>query len=257
MIWEERNPRLAHLRELLPADALGAAPLMQRVRALTGWISASWEHTNSSRGTQYAPWDAETILAWGRSRSGHNARIPIVMCVHYSVAFVTCCQAAGIPARCVISTNEVNGDAGHFVAEVWFPEHRKWVLVDPNLDALFQEDGVPLATPEVQGASRDLERLVVWGSGTGYQRQFAHIREFISDNYLRGHWIKHYSIWPRADFLSHPEFSPPGHGSVAYSETGMVWRSADLQQFGMFPYRAEAGYFAVPPQAFPAASAGA
>ena len=58
------------------------------------------------------------------------------MCVHYAVAFVSCCQALGIPARCAAVTGALNSGPGHFVAEVWFEDYAKWVVVDPNTDAL-------------------------------------------------------------------------------------------------------------------------
>lgn len=250
IVWEDpANPRLESLRRIMPAQALEPAPLLTRVRALTSWISSSWEHTDSLRASQYAPWDAETILAWGRARVGHDGRLPIVMCVHYAVTFVTCCQAIGIPARCAVMMGTPNGSDGHFVAEVWFEEYGKWVMVDPNLDAILWKDGVPLSVTEIQEAGSDLGNLVEWGPGTEYQRQYAHIREFIEKNFLRGVFIRHRSIWPRADFLSHPEFSPPGHGSLAYCETNLVWETRDLERgFAMFPYFGDAAYFDAPPQ---------
>jgi len=250
MVWEDpANPRLESLRRIMPKQALEPGPLLERVRALTSWISSSWEHTDSARATQYAPWDAETILAWGRARVGHDGRLPIVMCVHYAVTFVTCCQAAGIPARCAAFMGSINGFDGHFTAEVWFEEYGKWVFVDPNLDAIFWKDGVPLSVTEIQRAGSDLSELVEWGSGSEFQRRYPHILEFIQNNFLRGLFIRHRSIWPRADFLSHPELTPPGHGSTAYCETNLVWEKRDLLRgFGMFPYFADPAYFDAPPR---------
>jgi len=249
MVWEDpSNPRLAHLRQVLPAQALEPGPLLRRVRALTSWISSSWEHTNSARAAQYAPWDAETILAWGKARSGHDGRLPIVMCVHYAVTFVSCCQATGIPARCAVLMGTLDGSDGHFVAEVWSEEHAKWIMVDPNLDAILWKDGVPLSVTEIQQAGSDLSKLVEWGSGSEYQRRNPAIVDFIRDNFLRGVCFRHRSIWPRADFLSHPELTPPGHGSTAYCETSLVWEKRDLQRgLGMFLHFADSGYFDAPP----------
>jgi len=247
MVWEDpASPRLHSLRRLMPAGALQPGPLLTRVRALTTWLSSSWEHTSWS--AQYAPWDAETILSWGPARLGHNGQRPIVMCVHYAVAFVSCCQAAGIPARCAVSMGTLNGSDGHFVAEVWFAEYGKWVMVDPNLDAILWRDGVPLSVKEVQEAGDALSNLVEWGPGNAYQRQYPHIVQFIQDNFLKGLFIRHRSIWPRADFLTHPELSPPAHGSIAYCETSLVWEQRELGRgFAMFPYFGDAAYFDAPP----------
>jgi hypothetical protein len=222
---------------------------MKRVRALTYWLSTSWQHTDSGVAQQYAPWDAETILAWGRVRTGHDGRLPIVMCVHYGAAFVSCAQAAGLRARAVITADTINGYCGHFVAEVWFDEYGKWVLVDPNLDASFRQAGVPLSAREVQAAGSDLSDLVEWGRGTEFQRRYPHIEAFVCDNYLRGRWIRSRSNWARADFLSRPDLTPPGHGMTAYCETSLVW-DAELRPrgFGMFPYFGDRDYFEAPPE---------
>jgi hypothetical protein len=252
MVWEDAaHPRVRRLREVMPAQALQPGPLIDRVRALTGWLSSSWEHTGSGRAAQYAPWDAETILAWGRSRSGHNGQLPIVMCVHYGAALVSCCQALGIPARCAVFTGALDGGDGHFAAEVWFSEHEKWVLVDPNMDALFWKDSTPLSVTEIQEAGDDLSPIVEWGPGIEFQRQNPLIADWMKSTYLSGRCFRHRSVWYRADLLSHPELSPPGHGSTAYCETGLVWEKRDLERgLGMFPHFAEAAYFDGPPAGF-------
>ncbi len=248
-VWEDpHNPRLAHLRQRLPAAALQPWPLMERVRALTHWISTSWQHTDSSKAQQYAPWDAETALSWGRVRTGHDGHVPIVMCVHYGAAFVSGAQAAGFPARAVVSADTLNGYGGHFTTEVWFDEYRKWVLVDPNLDVIFYRGDVPLSVREIQEAGADLGGLIRWGRGSEFQRRYPHIEAFVADNYVRGAWIRSRANWARADFLTRPDLTPPGHGMAAYSETSLVW-TADLRSrgFGMFPYFGDRDYFESPP----------
>jgi hypothetical protein len=248
-VWEQPGgQRLAHLRQRLPAAALQPGPLMERVRALTHWLSTSWQHTDSSKAQQYAPWDAETILSWGSVRTGHDGRLPIVMCVHYGAAFVSCAQAAGFKARAVVSADTLNGYTGHFTSEVWFEEYHKWVLVDPNLDAIFFKNGVPLSVREVQAEGADLACLVAWGRGSQFQRRYPHIEAFVAGNYLQGVWIRSRANWARADFLTRTDLTPPGHGMSAYSETSLVWQ-ADLRSrgFGMFPYFGERDYFEAPP----------
>jgi len=249
MAWEDpANPRLESLRALLPAVARADEPMMKRVRSLSSWLASSWEHTGSSCASQYAPWDAETIIAWGAARSGHAGQRPIVMCVHYAIAFVSCCQAIGIAARPAVLTGGLNGWEGHFVAEVWFEEYAKWVMVDPNVDAIFWKAGAPLSVTEIQSEGSNLAGLIEWGPGAEYQRQFAHVSEFIRDILETGACCAHRGIWPRADFLSHPELSPPAHGTLTYCEAGLVWEARDLKRgFGMFPYFGDQTYFDAPP----------
>jgi hypothetical protein len=76
--------------------------------------------------------------------------------------------------------------------------------------------------------------------------------EFIRENLEKGVCFRHRSLWPRADFLSHPEWSPPGHGALVYCETGFVWETRDRERgFGMFPYFADPGYFDAAPDTAP------
>jgi len=249
VVWEQpHSPRVSSLRAALPPDALHASSQMDRVRALTGWLSSSWEHTSSGVAGQYAPWDAETILAWGKAGAGHDGRLPIVMCVHYAVAFVSSCQAAGIPARCAVLSSGVNRSQGHFVAEVWFDNYQKWVMVDPNLDAIMWKGGQPMSLPEIREAGDEIHDLIEFGPGIRYQLQNPRIEAWLEEVYYPGLCFRHRSVWWRADLLSRPEFSPPGHGSVAYCETGLIWEEDNLQHgFGMFPYFAPPAFFSEPP----------
>ena len=249
MTWESADhPRAQSLRDLIPRRIGNGVDRFTQVRELSSWLASSWEHSGSRRATVYAPWDAETILAWGGSQRGHNDERPIAMCVHYAVAFVSACQALRIPARCAVLMGTPNTYDGHFVAEVWFEEYRKWVMVDPNIDAILFRNGQPLSIEEIQGLGDGLEPYVEWGRGTRYQRTFSHMRRFIRDSLLRGVCFRHRSVWPRTDFLSRPEHSPPGHGSVSYCETDLVWEETDLESgFGMFRFFAPPDFFTAPP----------
>jgi hypothetical protein len=127
---------------------------------------------------------------------------------------------------------------------VWFNEFNKWVLVDPTVDAIFFKDGVPLSVSEVQAAGNDLSHLVQFGPGYHDQLDNTFVQEWIHGNFLKGVCFCHRSVWPRNDFLSHPELTPPGHGSTSYADTSLVWEKRDLHEgFGMFPFFADSAYF--------------
>lgn len=252
-VWEDvQNPRVERLRRTLPGYIQKAETTMARVRALASWVCTNWEYRHSGHAAQYAPWDAETIVAWGQASRGHDGRQPIVMCVHYGVAFVSCCNSIGIPARCAVFTGDINGFNGHFTAEVWFEELGKWVMVDPNMDAILVKDGVPLPVKEIQQAGSDLTGLIEWGPGYRFQKKNPVIADWVPRTYLDGTCFRHRGLWPRTDFLSRPEWSPPGHGTTSYCETNLVWETKALDQgFGMFPYFGGQDYFDAPPQDFP------
>jgi hypothetical protein len=249
VVWEDRShPRVASLRARLPEAATGDAPVLERVRALASWLASTWEHTGSNRAESYAPWDAETLLAWGAAQVGHNGKRPIAMCVHYAAALTSAAQAVGIAARCAVLIEAPNGGAGHFVTEIWEPDLGRWVVVDPNADALFVKDGVPMTMSEIQAAGTGIGRHIDYGPGSAFQKSFPHIVEFCRDNLEKGLCFGHRSVWHRADLLSTPWLSPPGHGSLAYCETGLVWERRDLDRgFGMFPTFGDAAWFDAPP----------
>jgi hypothetical protein len=253
MAWEDLDhPRLASLRKLLPPEALEKVSLLSRVRALSTWLSTSWAHEGSVTAALYAPWDAETILAWGRVRKGPDQRLPITMCVHYGSAFVSACMAAHIPARCLVGTTELNGMGGHFVAEVWFAKHNKWGVIDPNVDAIYLRGDVPVTVEELRAAGTEAGKLAVLGPGAAFQRRFPHMENFIkAEIFQDATWADHRCLWPRTDFLSHPELTPPGHGMTSYSETKLVWENKDQDEgFGMFPFFGNPAYFNAPPSAW-------
>ncbi len=249
VVWEDRaSPRMTSLRNCLPAAALDNRPILARARALSTWLASSWEHTGSGRAEQYAPWDAETLLAWAPGQKGHNGKRPIAMCVHYAAALVSAAQAAGMAARCAVLTEAVNGMAGHFVGEVWEPDLGKWVVVDPNADAMFVQGGEPMSMTQIQQAGAGIGDLIEWGPGTEFQLTFPHIVEFAENNLKQGLCFQHRSVWHRADLLTSPWLSPPGHGSLSYCETGLVWEQRDLARgFGMFPAFADAAWFDAAP----------
>lgn len=251
VVWEDlTSDRVQSLRSRLPAAAtLPNAPVLERARVLSTWLASTWEHTGSGRAEQYAPWDAETLLSWAPKQVGHNGKRPIAMCVHYAAALVSAAQAVGMAARCAVLTEAVNGSHGHFVAEIWEPDLGKWVVVDPNADAMFVERGVPMSMSEIQSAGNRIGTMIEWGAGTQFQLTFPHIVEFAEENLKKGVCFKHRSVWHRADLLTSPWLSPPGHGSLSYCETGLVWEQRDLDRgFGMFPAFGDADWFNAAPE---------
>jgi hypothetical protein len=163
---------------------------------------------------------------------------------------VTCCLAAGIPARGAVFTGAINGPYGHYTAEVWIEEYGKWVMVDPTKDAIMFCEGAPMSVDDIRslGYGRDLLPFVEWGTGRDYQSDTAFLEAWADYYFRHGTFYKHRSLWQRNDFLSHPELTPPGHGTLAYCETSLVWEEKDLGEGqGMFPYFAGADYFDAPP----------
>jgi len=254
MVYEDpANPRLASYRKLFPAEALEPGPILKRVRALSTWIANSWEHTAAGPGlgTVPMPWDPETIHAWASMEKGHAGQRPIANCIFYGVTFAAACQALGIPARCSIFSDKPAGGGGHFTAEYWSNEHEKWCMVDPNFDAMFLRNGVPLSVTELQDTRKTVNDVTEYGPGAERHRQNPRTMYWFDDGSRRARSINHRSVWYRSDILSHPEFNPAAHGAgVMYSETGIVWEQRDMETWPMFPYFGDRDYFDAPPRGF-------
>jgi len=245
---DTHSERLAALYDAIPERIRSLRRPIERVRGLATWLSTAWEHSSAEASLSYTPWDPFTILSWGRAGAGHQGLQPIVWCVHYSVAFVCCCQALSIPARCVAVLGTPSGEDGHFVAEVWLEQYAKWAMVDANLDAMAWSGELPLSVAEVQALGPALREALDYGRGLAFQRRNPRIEAFREEVFETGVCFRYRALWPRADFLSHPELSPPGHGALAYCEADLVWEeSAREQGFGMFPYFADAAYFEAAP----------
>lgn len=237
------------LRQLIHSDVQLHGNTVERARQLATWVSTRWRYRNAQRASFYTPWDPLTIIAWGSAGRGHAGRPPIAFCVHYAVTFVSACLAFGMTARCIVLAESPNSRIGHFAAEVWSNELGKWVFVDANEDALFvDEQGIPMSTAEVHESRTSLDRLVRWGPGHRMQARSAAMRRWIKEAMLTGRCFSFYGVWPRTDFLVHPEECPPSHGWGAYSELGFVWQVEALQAgFGMFRNFAGPEWFRSPP----------
>ncbi len=249
MVWQDRDdPRVDSLLKIVPDKAKEPGPVLDRARSISTWLASGIEHANPEVTMQFAPWDPETIVDWGTTQRGHNSQRGLVHCVHFGTAFTTMCQAVGIPARCSVFTNkQPDGWCGHFTSEFWSDEHEKWVMIDPQIDALFMKVGDPMSTTDIQAVLPDLAPYTEFGPGTEEQRQNSRLDDFLNVGYPVGRSFRHRAVWYRADLLSHPELSPPAHGGMAYCETGLVWPEADKEAFGMFPYFGDDDYFDAPP----------
>jgi len=244
LVWEEAdNPRLASLYRKLPTEARqGGQSRLDQVRALTAWLASSWEHTGSGRAAQYAPWDAETIIAWGGAQCGHNGKRPITMCVHYAVALVSCCQALGMPARCAVLTGTPNGFDGHFVTEVWFEEYDRWVMVDPNADAICFADGEPLSIPQIQRLGSEVCNAIEYGEGAAFQRTFPHMVEFLRDNLEEGVCFRHRRSCRHPATARHPIARRVWCGrGITWSGVSACSRTSGTPRISKGPRRAAVG----------------
>lgn len=245
----ESNPNGLHrMRSFLPADFKSdSGPAPARLREVSSWLSRRWPYLTTREGRVHAPWDPPTIDEWTQSGRKPAGEPPVIWCIHFSMSFVLCCAAIGIPARCAVICEE-NTVNGHSIAEVWLADIERWIVVDPTFDVTFASGNVPLSIEEIREHPDNLSSLVRAGDGLERRLDDARLRAFWRESYLTGRCFAHRSVFTRCDCLSHPELSPPAHGSVSFCETNLVWeRESRNSEFAMFPYAGSPRYFAAAP----------
>jgi hypothetical protein len=249
--WEDRqHPMVQAFVDQLPAEALTSSDPLTTARALSTWVCRSWRYRNTSEATQYTPWDPPTILSWGAREQGHAGNLPVVMCVHYALVLTAACQALGIPARCAVLTGSVNGFDGHFVTEVWSERLGRWVMLDPTFDVVVDTPDGPADLKTIRDLGPEVRHHVVAGPGIEERLAMPSQRLWFEENLLRGVCFRNRSLWPRSDFLSRPDLTPPGHGSSSYTELDLVWDEQCRDNgFGMFRYFGGVEWFDAPPAA--------
>ncbi|MCE5251991.1 transglutaminase-like domain-containing protein, partial [bacterium] len=130
------------------------------IRHISDWANKQWGHIQPF---PYASWDALEIL--DRTEKGDA-----FWCTFKAALFVQACNSAGLTAR-MLGINPKDS-AAHTVTEVYSNEYRKWMLVDPWLNAYYERDGIPISALEFHNTFGDTKGIFVVfgenGMGTEY-----------------------------------------------------------------------------------------
>jgi hypothetical protein len=142
---EWSHPKLKELRERyqLAAVVAGKKTEVERQVALMRWVHGRWSHDGWNEPSHT---DALTILA--EAQAGKHFR-----CVEYSATLAGVLQAMGYPARKIGLKRRGSSyglGKGHVVTEAWNNELGKWIVLDGQNDATWQEGNVLLDAAEVR-----------------------------------------------------------------------------------------------------------
>jgi hypothetical protein len=160
---EPNHAKLKQLRDQynLGAVIAGKKSELDKQIALMAWVHGRWSHDGWNDPTHD---DALTILK--EAAEGKHFR-----CVQYSVTLAQVLQAMGFPARRIgLRRDGVSFGVGkgHVVSEVWNNELGKWILLDGQNDATWQDGDTVLDATEVRerylGGRADRLRMVHHGS---------------------------------------------------------------------------------------------
>jgi hypothetical protein len=107
--------------------------------ALRGWIKKQIPNKDP---VIKSHWDAQRILqaVWNDPSRGF-------ICDAHAASYVSACVSAGLNAR-MLHLGDGNGN-GHYAAEVWSDDHKKWIFMDPLYDCHFSKYDVPLSALEL------------------------------------------------------------------------------------------------------------
>jgi len=123
----------------------GAQTDLERAVILRRWARRQYEFSSGSG--KIGMFDYAALLRHRTIESG--------LCDAFATLYVGAAIATGLPAR-VIHLNTAPGvnSQGHYTVEVYLPDQRRWVVMDPLYDVYYTADGRPLS-------ALDLHRLAM------------------------------------------------------------------------------------------------
>jgi len=151
------HPKLKELRERYNLDKVikRGETEFQKFILLRNWVSSRWDHGWDYEKMKVPPKDALEILKEAKRGKEFS-------CGFYAKTFTQCALSLGYQARILsigkdishIPLNELwkEVNIGHSVPEVWSNEYNKWIIMDPDLNAHYEKDGVPLNAYEIRCA---------------------------------------------------------------------------------------------------------
>ena len=235
----DKTAQLADVRAALPASVKKPAAAWPQAQRLSSHIARTLRYFNSHDAANYTPWDYFEILHDNAVNiAAQKAGKPIshiVMCVHFTVAFVQAATALGLRTRCMVSTQGIGTGNGHFFPEVFLPETNTWAMIDPTVDAWFvDENDQPLSAMAIHANREHLSDALRLGSAAKSlgERQ----KGFIQNSIKNGSTYANLAYWRRTDFFSYPQFCPTYHGAITYYESDLVWIAGDDPLISAFVY---------------------
>jgi hypothetical protein len=153
----------------------GATDKFGVVQRLSGWTRSRWEHDGWAE-----PEKSDPLSILREAAAGKRFR-----CVEYGAVLAGALTAVGVRARTLgLMTRDVEtreSGAGHVAVEAFLDDLGKWIMIDPQWDAIPTRGGVPLNARELGRALEAGEPGVgiISSSGTSPAEYLAWIREYL------------------------------------------------------------------------------
>ncbi len=151
------EPDLIKLKTDFKLDTIvkNAKSDFEKVLLIQSWVNSRWKHDGNNSPEKN---DAYYILE--QAEKGERFR-----CTEYSLVASESLKSLGFKVRSVglmtKDIDEVNSGGGHAVNEVFIPDLKKWIFIDPQYDIMVTENGLPLNAVELQKAIANKELIEI------------------------------------------------------------------------------------------------
>jgi len=146
-IYDFDDPRLAELDAKWGLrETAGAGDSQSRALNLLHWLCAHTVKGNPQSLPESLEMDADGLLDWSFDQPGNDPN-----CKHLSIILSECLLAVGIKAYALWCFPKVYEGDNHVVEQVWLPEERRWIMLDPSFNLYVMDDaGRILDAPELR-----------------------------------------------------------------------------------------------------------
>jgi hypothetical protein len=202
-IWQElQSPRLQIFRAELPDKLKFSRPSLQKAIAICHWVrmqqagGESWIPHHLTLRDRFRGDSEDPTVILQAQRNGFSA-----VCKRFAYLMVGAAESTGMQARVITFTDgfsKPNG-VGHVITEIWVPELRKWVLMDPMWDLMFTINGAPASAMDIYTAVHNgkVRSILTAHHGTlqnvtdplGVKREFQHLYVAMSNAVFDGYQV--------------------------------------------------------------------
>jgi hypothetical protein len=196
-IWETSVDELARLKHLYHLDEVAGHGQTEwdQILRIRHWVHRQWTHDGDHMSEHQ---DAFSLLEGAATGACYS-------CCEYAALFIQCCSALGFPARLIHARRADAGESmsaqGHVVAEVWFETRQRWVVMDVQWDAHWEEDGIPLdalslrrITRQAKHATWILPKTETRPSPSFWLQYFHTILYLQRNDFFQSLWAGRYTI---------------------------------------------------------------
>lgn len=206
--------KLAKLREDYNVDKIVGSGNndFEQLVSLANWVNSRWEH-GSSGTFDSTYFDASTVLS--QAKNGAT-----FWCHVSAMTLVQMAATIGYEGR-LVSLSRSGYISEHAVAEFWSNYYQKWVLIDPDFNVWYSENGIPLNVLEIHkhmmAGSTDKITIV-----RGKHRPISELESRIPTLY---NYYTYFETDMRNDWLTNHYF--PGHPARS-DEATLYWNDRKL-----------------------------